>query len=385
MRNETFTPSPCHPFTPSPCHPLAFYLAPRAVSWARSGFELKRRSIMKISTRIARLRLRHTFTISRGSAGESSVVFVEIEHDGITGLGESAPSAFYGHSAQGVLEALEELAPWLADQSPLKYTRILDEALDRLDGNRAALCALDVALHDWAAKSLGVPLWKMLGLPPAPPPVTSYTIGIDSIAKMAEKLREFDGYPIFKIKLGRDNDIEMVEALRKETRAVFRVDANCAWTADEAIEKSKALARLGVEFIEQPLAPERLEEMERVCRDSALPLIADESAERPEDVAALRGRFDGINVKLVKCGGIAPAMRMLKSAREMGLKTMAGCMIESSLLCTAAAHLGALLDYADLDGPLLIGDDPYQGARYERGTMTLPEANGLGVGPRESR
>jgi len=327
---------------------------------------------MKISTRIATLPLRHTFSISRGSSDCAQLVFVRIEHEGTAGLGETAPSAFYGHTAASVKEALDALAPWLESLDPSAWRLALDEARERLQGNRAALCGLDLAILDWAAKRQGQPLWRFLGLKPSPLPPTSYTIGLDTIEKMVEKLRERRGHLVFKIKLGRPNDLEIVEALRRETRAPFRVDANCAWSAQETIEKSKALARLGVEFIEQPMPRERLEEMERVWRESALPLIADESAELPEHVGALRGRFHGVNVKLVKCGGVLPALRMLETAREMGLKTMAGCMVETSLLITAAAHLGSLLDYADLDGPLLLRRDPFQGLRYDNGRMILP-------------
>jgi L-alanine-DL-glutamate epimerase-like enolase superfamily enzyme len=326
--------------------------------------------------------LRHSFGISRGSKAITETVVVRLARDGIVGIGESCPSAFYGHTAKSVAAALEGLRPWLADQNPHDSQALLRDALVRLDGARAALCALDVAWHDWLGKKSGMPVWKMLGLAPGPLPPTTYTIGLDSIEKMVEKIREFPNHPVFKIKLGRKDDLEIVRALRRETESPFRVDANCAWTAGETIEKSKELKTLGVEFIEQPLPRERLEEMERVFRESALPLIADENAELPEHVSALQGRFHGINVKLVKCGGMAPAVAMLKEARSLGMKTMLGCMVETSVLATAAAHLGSLADYADLDGPLLIAEDPFQGVQYNNGAMTLPEGLGLGVAER---
>jgi len=334
---------------------------------------------MKLTVWLQTLPLARTFTISRSSSEETENVFLRVEHDGIAGLGETSPSSFYGHTPASTKEALEGLAPWLESVEPTAFRLVLEEARERLDGNRAALCALDLALLDWIGKRRGLPLWRMLGLRPAPLPPTTYTVGIDSIDQMIDNLRERRGHPVFKIKLGRGDDIEKVEALRRETRAPFRVDANCAWTADETIEKSKALARLGVEFIEQPLPRDRLGEMERVMRESALPIIADENGELPEHVPSLRGRFHGINVKLVKCGGVLPALRMLETAREIGLRTMLGCMLESSLLITGAAHLGSLLDYADLDGPLLLARDPFRGIRIDQGRLTLPEGPGLGV------
>jgi L-alanine-DL-glutamate epimerase-like enolase superfamily enzyme len=196
---------------------------------------------------------------------------------------------------------------------------------------------------------------------------------------MVEKLREFAGFSHYKIKLGTKEDVEIVRALRKETNAVFRVDANCAWTDAQTFENSKALKDLGVEFIEQPMNPERLHEMAEVAAASAIPIIADENCITPEDVPKLVGKFHGFNIKLVKCGGLQPALRMIAMGRALGMKIMIGCMIESSNLCTAAAQIGSLVDYLDVDGPLLIGNDPFKGMRIDKGKITLPEGNGLGV------
>ena len=198
---------------------------------------------------------------------------------------------------------------------------------------------------------------------------------------MIEKLREFASFPIFKIKLGRDDDLEIIRSLRAETESTFRIDANCGWSAGRTLEMAAELKKLGVEYIEQPLAPERLGEMVDVYNRSALPLIADENCIVPTDVPGLAGRFHGINIKLVKCGGLLPATQMIGMARALGMKIMVGCMIESSLCCTAAAHLGALVDYLDLDGPLLIGNDPFEGMKVHDGLITLPEGPGLGVEP----
>jgi L-alanine-DL-glutamate epimerase-like enolase superfamily enzyme len=224
----------------------------------------------------------------------------------------------------------------------------------------------------------------LLGLSAQDLPLTSFTVGIDSLDRMVEKLQAACRHPIIKIKLGTDDDVEIVRTLRRETEAVLRVDANCGWDAKKTIAMSHELHALGVEFIEQPLPAEELDAMEEVYRHSALPLIADENCVVPEDVPELRGRFHGINVKLVKCGGILPALRALELARLLGLKTMLGCMIESSLCITAAAHLGPLADFVDLDGPLLITNDPFRGVEYEGARLRLPQRPGLGVEPRDA-
>lgn len=337
---------------------------------------------MDISVRTERLRLRHTFTISRGSEDVTPVAIAEIEHAGIRGLGEASPSSYYGETVDTVRAALSEISDWLSSRDPTAYEHTLEEAAERLGERRAALAALDLAVHDWVGKRFGLPLYRLLGLDPARLPLSTFTIGIDTPETMVEKLREVADYPLIKVKVGMPGDVEVVRRLRRETRAVFRVDANGAWKPEEAIEKSRELAALGVEFIEQPLAREALEAMEEVRAKSALPVIADENAVRPEDVPGLAGRFDGINVKLVKCGGIRPALRMIHLARTFGLRIMIGCMIESSVSISAGAQIGALVDYLDLDGSALVTNDPFEGARFERGRIVLSDAPGLGVAPR---
>ncbi|MEE3181833.1 MAG: dipeptide epimerase [Planctomycetota bacterium] len=328
---------------------------------------------MKLHTAIEEIHLRHTFTISRESQDVVRVVTVELSDGDLVGFGEASPSSFYGEDAEGVqadLQLLEELA---AGADPLHYRDVLEQAAEILGDRRGALCAFDTALFDLASRKLGVPLWRLLGLDPARIPLTSFTIGIDTIEQMLSKLQEARDYPILKVKLGTPQDIEIIRQLRRETDAVFRVDANCGWTVDETIEKSAELKALGVEFIEQPLPPEQLEAMEEVCRRSALPVIADENSVIPEDIPALAGRFHGINIKLVKCGGILPALRMVHLARTLGLQVMFGCMIETSILISAAAQLGPLADYLDLDGNVLIQDDPYAGVENEAGRLVLGE------------
>lgn len=336
---------------------------------------------MRIQARIEELRLRHTFTISRGSQDLVPTVVVTLESDGLTGYGASTPSRFYGFDAESVVKALESLSPWLEGRDPGNYQSLLADAAVQLPENPQALCALDLAAHDWAAKRLGVPLHRLFGLDAARVPPTCYTIGLDTIPRMIDKMEEFRDFPIFKIKLGVDNDIEILRALRERTDAVFRVDANCAWTPDEALKKAAAMRDLGVEFIEQPLKPEDLEAMPELFERSPLPLMADENAVLPADIPRLAGRFHAINIKLVKCGGIQPALRMIALARAYGMKIMIGCMIESSVGCAAAAQIGPLVDYLDIDGMLLIDNDPFTGLAVERGEPLLTEAPGLGVRP----
>ncbi len=334
---------------------------------------------MRLRLETFSLELRHTFTISRESQDTSQTVLLALEHDGVTGWGEASPSSFYGHTVDSVRAAIESVAPVLERADPLRFAHVLDELLEPLGGDRAALCAIDLALTDWAAKKLGAPIHRLLGLDPARSPRTSFTIGISSIEHMQEKVREAAGFPILKVKLGTGDDLAIIRALRQVTDATFRVDANCAWDADETIEKSRELEALGVEFIEQPLLPDRLEEMERVHRESALPVIADESSITPEDVPALAGRFHGINIKLVKCGGLLPAIRMVHVARALGLRVMIGCMIESSVGISAGAQIAPLLDYLDLDGAILTRNDPFEGVEIDGGRLVFPTRNGHGA------
>jgi len=334
---------------------------------------------MRLTTRVERLRLRHTFTISRGSEDVTPVVIAELEHDGIVGTGEASPSKFYGETTESVRAALAGIEDWLAFRDPFSYHHILEEAAARLEKSRAALCALDLALNDWIGRRLDQPLFRLLGLDPERMPLSTFTIGIDTLERMVEKLREVADFPLIKVKVGMPNDLEVLRALRNVTRATFRVDANCAWTARETIEKSRELEALGVEFIEQPMPPDQLDAMEEVHAKSALPVIADENSVLPRDVPKLPGRFHGINIKLVKCGGILPALQMISMARALDLKVMIGCMIESSVGCTAGAQIGPLTDYLDLDGAALTTNDPYRGMIFDKGRLRMPYSPGLGV------
>ena len=252
-------------------------------------------------------------------------------------------------------------------------------AAAKLGDHPFAQCALDEAAHDLWGKRQGKPLHQLWGLSTQTCPQSNFTIGIDKIDVMIEKLKEAPGWPIYKIKLGTPDDLEIVRRLRAETDAVFRVDANCGWTADQTIENSMQLEELGVEFIEQPLPAESWDQMQRVVHESALPIIADESCIVEADVEKCSGYFHGINIKLMKCGGLTPARRMIGQARELGLKVMVGCMTESTVGISAIAQLLPLLDYVDMDGAALLAQDIATGATVERGVCHFPDEPGCGV------
>jgi L-alanine-DL-glutamate epimerase-like enolase superfamily enzyme len=222
-------------------------------------------------------------------------------------------------------------------------------------------------------------VYRLWGLSTEQVPFSDYTIGIDTPDKMVEKLREMPGWPVYKIKLGTDHDLEIIRHLRRHTDATFRVDANCGWTAEQTIEFAPALKNMNVEFIEQPLPPEDAAGAEKAFADSALPLVADENCITEEDVDRCAGRFHGINIKLVKCGGLAPARRMAARARELGMKVMAGCMTESTVGISALAQILPLLDYVDMDGAVLLAQDIATGVRLDRGRCIYPPVNGTGV------
>jgi L-alanine-DL-glutamate epimerase-like enolase superfamily enzyme len=248
--------------------------------------------------------------------------------------------------------------------------------------NPAAKAAIDMAAYDLLGKRLNAPIYEILGLDPAATPRTSFTIGIDAPEVMGRKAAEASQYPILKVKVGTARDEANLEAIRRvRPDAVIRVDANAAWTAKQAVERIEALTIFDLEFVEQPVNGDDLEALGMVRQSVSLPVIADESCIVPADVPKVAPYVDGINIKLMKCGGIYPALQMIFLARAHHLQIMMGCMIESSLAITAAAHLSPLIDYADLDGQLLIDDDPYIGVRVENGKLVLPDAPGLGVQP----
>jgi L-alanine-DL-glutamate epimerase-like enolase superfamily enzyme len=334
---------------------------------------------MKLQLRPYSLRLRHTFTIARESYDVQPTLIVELEQDGQRGYGEATSNSYYGASIAEMTAAIERVRPLLESHelgTPGELWQLLQPEL----GDRPfPLCAIDLAAHDLWGKLQEQPVYRLWGLSLERLPPTDYTIGIDTIEKMVSKMQEFPDWPIYKIKLGTARDIEIVRALRQHTQSVFRVDANCGWSAAETIANSHALAELGVEFIEQPLPADQWEAMREVYAKSALPIIADESCIVESDVARCSGYFHGVNIKLVKCGGLTPARRMIGAAKQLGLKTMVGCMTESSVGISAIAQLLPLLDYVDMDGALLLADDIANGVTIERGRVVFPNISGCGV------
>lgn len=334
---------------------------------------------MKMRLHPVQLPLRHTFTIAHGSRNVQPSLIVELADGPYRGYGEGCPLDYYGFTVESIMAALEAARRRIETCRWTEPTQLWEAMLPVLGDNRFALCALDQAAHDLWGKRFGQPVYRLWGLEIDAIPVTDYTIGIDTIKRMVDKLREFPDWPIYKIKLGTPQDLQIVAELRRHTDAVFRVDANTAWTADEAIRNAAELAPLGVEFIEQPLPPDAWEPMRRVFRESALPIIADESCQREEDVDRCAECFHGINIKLTKCGGLTPARKMIERARQLDLKVMVGCMTESTVGCSAIAQLLPLLDYVDMDGPMLIARDVATGIRLDRGRVVFPQENGCGV------
>ncbi|MFN8354971.1 MAG: dipeptide epimerase [Spirosomataceae bacterium] len=325
------------------------------------------------------LPLRYTFTITHESRDVQPTLIVELKDGNLSGFGEATETTFYGVSMERMKAQLNGIRHKIESydlQNPETFWA--DVFPDLADSHPFALCALDVAANDLWAKKHGKKLYEMWGLDASHNPITDYTIGIDTIEKMVAKMKEMP-FPLYKIKLGTKEDIRIVQELRKHTDAVFRVDANTAWGVEETIRNSKALRELGVEFIEQPMHAENWEGMKQVYAESALPLIADESCILEEDVARCYGFFHGINVKLMKCGGLTPARRMIAHARRLGLKVMVGCMTESTIGCSAIAHLLPLLDYVDMDGPLLVRDEISTGIRIDYGKVIYADEHGTGA------
>ena len=326
------------------------------------------------------LPLRHAFTISQGITTVQENLLVELREHGEAGYGEGASSHAYEAFTAATMRADLESARSRIEAEELDEPAALwDRLLPVLGHNRFALCALDEAAHYLWGKQRGQPVWKLWGLELRQLPLSNYTIGIDAIEKMVMKMREFDGWPIYKIKLGTPDDLAIVRELRRHTTAIFRVDANCAWTVEQTLAFAPELQALGVEFIEQPLPAGEWEGMRSVFAGCALPVMADESCLVEEDVPRCAGCFHGINIKLTKAGGLTPARRMIRRARELGLKVMTGCMTESTVGISAIAQLLPLLDYVDMDGAVLIAKDVASGVRVERGRAVFPAENGNGV------
>lgn len=322
--------------------------------------------------------LRHTFTIAHESRQVQPTMIVALRDGEFTGLGEATATRYYGLSVAAMAQTLEDLKT-LIETTPLETPEQYWAALrPHLEQHPFEQCALDVAAHDLHAQRLGLPLYKAWGLSPENMPLTNYTIGIASVEEMAAKMQERP-WPIYKIKLGTDDDVAIVRALRQHTDAIFRVDANCAWTVEQTLAYAPELRELGVEFIEQPLKAGDWEGMKYLYERCALPLMADESCQRESDVASCAGHFHGVNIKLMKCGGLTPARRMIAQARALNLNVMVGCMTESSVGISAIAHLLPLLDYVDMDGALLLAEDIATGVRIEDGAVRYTQRAGTGA------
>ena len=333
---------------------------------------------MQLKYKEFNLPFHHPFTISKGTKTHQPTLIVELEYFGIKGYGEAPAISYYDITVEKMIADLERKKMFIEKFSfsdPERYWHYLHHLLPM---NPFAVCALDMAGWDLFGKMRGKQLHEIWGLNTDKSPVTDYTIGIDSIENMLKKMKE-KPWPVYKIKVGVPNDIEMVAELRKHTNAIFRVDANAGWTLEEALQKIPILKTLGVEMVEQPLAKDNWEEMKILYEASSLPLFADESCVSEADVEKCAGYFHGINIKLTKCSGITPARRMIDKARNLNLKIMLGCMNESSVGTAAMAQLAPLVDFLDMDGTLLLAEDTGTGVGFENGKIKYTDLSGLGL------
>jgi L-alanine-DL-glutamate epimerase-like enolase superfamily enzyme len=329
---------------------------------------------------VVRLNLRHTWTTVMSSSDYRDTIHLAYSRGGITGHGEGAPIPRYKENAITAQKAIESVRDLLVSSDPERFAKVLAEAFARIEGQYAAKAAIDIALMDWTGQKLGVPLYRYFGLDPKDAPITTFSIGIDNPEMTRKKVEEAAQYPVLKVKVGLDTDEATIDAVRRATNKPLRVDANEGWTdKEEAVRKINWLEKMGVQFVEQPMPAPMLEETKWVRSKVHLPIIADEACLHPSDIPKLRESFDGVNVKLDKAGGIMEGYRMIQIAKSLGMKTMLGCMISSSVSVTAAAHLSPLVDYADLDGNLLISNDPYIGVTVQDGKLILPSGPGLGL------
>jgi L-alanine-DL-glutamate epimerase-like enolase superfamily enzyme len=333
---------------------------------------------MKLSYKTYNLAFKYPFTISKGTKTHQPTLIVELEHFGIKGYGEAPAIAYYNIPIEKMLEDLERKKIFVekfAFSDPERYWHYLHHLFPQ---NPFLVCALDMAGWDIYGKMKRKQLHELWNLDANLSPLTDYTIGIDSIENMVSKMKE-KPWPIYKVKVGVEGDVEMVSELRKHTDAILRVDANAGWTLEQALQKIPLLKALGVEMVEQPLAKENWEEMKTLYEKSPLPLFADESCVAENDVEKCVGHFHGINIKLTKCSGITPARRMITKARALNMKVMVGCMNESSVGTAAIAQLAPLLDMVDMDGPLLLKEDVARGVSFDFGKIMYTSRPGLGI------
>ena len=358
------------------------FLTAGAAMSAMTGMNAADAAAPGFTTKIVRLNLQHTWTTTMSSSQYRDTLHTSYTRDGITGHGEGAPIVRYHEDAAGAQKAAESVRDLLLSADPMQFGKVMAEVFERVPGEWAGKAAIDIALMDWVGQKLKIPLYSYFGLDPADTPLTTFSIGIDTPEITKQKTREAEDFPILKVKVGLSTDEPTIEAVRSVTRKPLRVDANEGWTdKEEAVRKINWLEKMGVEFIEQPMPAEMIEETRWVRSRVHIPVIADEACQRASDILKLRDAFDGVNVKLDKSGGMLEACRMIQIAKALGMKTMLGCMISSSVSVSAAAHLSPLVDYADLDGNLLISNDPFHGVRVEKGKLILPKTPGLGLTP----
>jgi L-Ala-D/L-Glu epimerase / N-acetyl-D-glutamate racemase len=336
---------------------------------------------MKATSERYDLRLRHAFTISRSSRDAVPVVLLTLRDGDITAYGEASPNSRYGETVDSVAAFLSRVDLSRVAAAPEGYG--VAKYLDTLSSHDpSAKAAMDIAVHDLMAKRAGIPLYKFLGLEYAGPAVSSFTIGIDSPEIVREKVIEAGGYPVLKIKVGLSNDLEIINAVRGVTGKPLRVDANEGWkTKEEALEKINWLTTQNVELIEQPMPASQIEDIRWLRERVSIPIIADEALDSPERLKDIAKAYDGVNVKVQKIGGLYKSKNLIEEVHRLGLKVMIGCMIESSIGITAAAHLASLADWLDLDGNVLISNDPFAGAENRNGEIFLNDKPGLGVTP----
>ena len=333
---------------------------------------------MKLKYKTYSLPFKHPFTISKGTKTHQPTLITELEFMGIRGYGEAPAISYYNIPVEKMVEDLERKKIFVekfAFSDPERYWHYLHHLFP---ANPFLVCALDMAGWDLFGKLKRKQLHELWNLDTTKSPVTDFTIGIDTIDNMVTKMKE-KPWPIYKIKVGVENDIEMVAALRKHTDAVFRVDANAGWTLEQALQKIPLLKQLGVEMVEQPLAKDNWDGMKTLFEQSPLPLYADEACVFEADVEKCHQHFHGINIKLTKCSGITPARRMISRARELNMEVMVGCMNESSVGTAAIAQLAPLLDKVDMDGPLLLNEDIAAGVGFENGKIIYTPTAGLGI------
>ena len=337
---------------------------------------------MKLSFEPYELQLRHTFTVASYSRTTTPDVQVRIEYDGFTGYGEASMPPYLGQSVESVTAFLRKV-DLEQFRDPFRIDDILTYVDGLSEGDSAAKAAVDIALHDLVGKLMGQPWYRIWGLDPGKAPDTTFTIGIDTPEVVREKTRECaDKFNILKVKVGLDNDKEMIETIREITNLPIAVDANQGWKdKDKALEMIHWLAEHGVVMVEQPMPKEMLDENAWITENSPLPVFADEAIQRLRDIPSIKGAYSGINIKLMKCTGMREAWKMASYARTEGMKVMIGCMTETSCAVSAAAQLSPVVDFADLDGNLLISNDLFEGMTVVNGRITLPDRPGIGLKP----